>query len=350
MSPRIANQEARGRRRAKRALVLGGGGLLGAMFQIGVLAVLEEADPRQTDFDLVVGTSGGAVVGALLAAGLRPAELRRMGPLFAPADLSRTCWRSLVAWLVRSPARVFARLREERRHGGRLLHDLTTAVLEAAPSGFLTLDPLIEFLAGTLRERGLEDRFDALPQRLVVPAIDLDWGERVVFGAGNLRAAAVSSAVAASCAIPRLFRPVTIGDRDLIDGGITDLLNLDLAFHPGIREILAIHAVVAPINDGQRRCLPSPSGRCGRIAEQGFGAVMRQASKIGHMLVTHALIDLRGRTRRDVAIQIVQPNRLEVDLDGLMDFSVASRLLTEGERAAHRFLASQTPAESALCS
>ena len=51
-----------------------------------------------------------------------------------------------------------------------------------------------------------------------------------------------------------------------------------------------------------------------------------------------------------VAIEIVQPDRLEVDLDGLMDFRVASRLLTEGERAAQRFLASKTPAESAACS
>jgi len=218
MSLETVNERSHGRRRTRRALVLGGGGLLGAMFQIGVLAALEEA------------------------------------------DLSRTCWRSLASWFVRSPARVLARLREERRQGGQLLHDLTAAMLEAAPSGLLTLDPLIEFLAGTLRDLGLEDRFDALPQQLVVPAIDLDWGERVVFGAPGQRSAAVSSAVAASCAIPQWFRPVTIGDRDLIDGGIADLLNLDLALRPGVREILAIHAVVAPINDGQQRCLPSPDG------------------------------------------------------------------------------------------
>ena len=68
---------------------------------------------------------------------------------------------------------------------------------------------------------------------------------------------------------------------------------------------------------------------------------MRHASKIGHMLVTNALIDLRGRTRRDVAIEIVQPDRLEIDLDGLMDFRVASRMLVEGERAAKRLLASR---------
>jgi predicted acylesterase/phospholipase RssA len=189
-----------------------------------------------------------------------------------------------------------------------------------------------------------EDRFDALPQQLVVPAIDLDWGERVAFGTHNQRSVAVSSAVAASCAVPRLFRPVTIGDRDLIDGGIADLLNLDLALRPGVREILAVHAVVAPINDGQRRCLPSPNGRCARIAELGFGAVMRQSLKIGHMIVTNTLIDLRGRVRRDVAIEIVQPDRLEVDLDSLMDFRVASRLLADGEHAAQRYLASRSQA------
>ena len=113
MSPPTVNELAHGRRRTRRALVLGGGGLLGAMFQIGVLAALEQADPDRTEFDLVVGTSGGAVVAALLAAGMRPAELRRMAPSFAPADLSRTCWRSLASWFVRSPARVLARLREE---------------------------------------------------------------------------------------------------------------------------------------------------------------------------------------------------------------------------------------------
>ena len=110
---------------------------------------------------------------------------------------------------------------------------------------------------------------------------------------------------------------------------------------PGIREVLAIHAVVTPINDGERRCLPSAHGRCGRSAEQGFGAVMRQASKIGHMLVTNTLVDLRARTRRDVTIEIVQPDRLEIDLDGLMEFRAASSLLTEGECAAETFLASR---------
>ena len=74
---------------------------------------------------------------------------------------------------------------------------------------------------------------------------------------------------------------------------------------------------------------------------------MRQASKIGHMLATNTLIDLRGRSRRDVAIEILQPDRLEVDLDGLMDFHAAARLLTDGERAARRFLALRSPAELA---
>jgi NTE family protein len=348
MSQRTASPQQGAGRRAQRALVLGGGGLLGAMFQIGVLAALEKEDPGQADFDLVVGTSGGAVVAALLAAGFQPGELRRIAPAFAPTDLSRVCWRSLVSWLARSPSHVFARLRQQRRHGGFLVHDLTAAMLEAAPSGLLSLEPLAAFIARTLDERGIPDRFDALPRALMVPAIDLDWGERVVFGAGGLRSASVSSAVAASCAIPRLFRPVTIGDRDLVDGGIADLLNLDLALRPGIRQVLAIQAVVAPINDQNRRCLPSPAGdRCGRIAEQGFGAVMRQASKIGHMLVTHALIDLQGSTRRGAIIEIVQPDRLQVDLDGLMDFRAAARLLIDGERAARKFLASRPAAETA---
>ena len=73
----------------QRALVLGGGGLLGAMFQVGVLASLEKLDRRRGGFDLVVGTSAGAVVAALLAAGLTPAELRRMAPV-----VERKVWRN----------------------------------------------------------------------------------------------------------------------------------------------------------------------------------------------------------------------------------------------------------------
>ena len=65
------------------------------------------------------------------------------------------------------------------------------------------------------------------------------------------------------------------------------------------------------------------------------------------MLITRDLVALRQRARRDVSIEIVHPDRLEIDLDGLMDFGAASRLLAYGQRAARRFLELRKPAETA---
>ena len=87
MSPQTVNERAHGRRRTRRALVLGGGGLLGAMFQIEVLAALEEADPDRTEFDLD-GLMDFRVASRLLADGERAAQ--RFLLQFTPAcDVSR---------------------------------------------------------------------------------------------------------------------------------------------------------------------------------------------------------------------------------------------------------------------
>jgi len=60
----------------RRAMVLAGGGVIGGMYEVGALAALDELPGfRANDFDLYVGSSAGSVVGALMANGVRPAEL-----------------------------------------------------------------------------------------------------------------------------------------------------------------------------------------------------------------------------------------------------------------------------------
>src|SRR5262245_66536260 len=65
------------RARAKRALVLAGGGVVGGMYEVGALAALDESLPafRANDFDLYVGSSAGAVVASLMANQVRPLDL-----------------------------------------------------------------------------------------------------------------------------------------------------------------------------------------------------------------------------------------------------------------------------------
>jgi len=323
---------------AGRALVLGGGGLLGAMYEIGCLAALERAGfDERLDFDLYVGTSGGSVVASLLAAGYRPSELLEMADSFAPANLCRLdlpallrtsarlaiqLARQLTTGVVRSPSSLFAAL---------------ALLQETVPAGLLSLAPLQGFLAQLIRARGLDDAFDALPGRLRVPAIDLDTGERIVFGGPEANGVPVSTAVAASCAIPRFFKPISAGDRHLIDGGIADAINLDVALERGAWEVLVVNPLVAPLNDRESRCLPSPEGGCGHVADQGLVVALGQAIKISHMIHSDLSFRLHRITHPEVKVEVIQPDRLAVDLDNPMDFRGREKLLAQGARDGERF-------------
>ena len=210
--------------------MLGGGGLLGSMYEIGCLAALERHAPdRRLTFDLYVGTSGGSVVASLLAAGYSATQLMEMVDAFSPANLFRLNLSAFLRASVRLPLQMTRQLLTGLLLQGPSLFEALSGLQKTVPAGLLSLDPLAAFLASAIGARGLEGRFDALPRRLYVPAIDLDTGERIVFGDPEHVDISVSKAVAASCAIPRFFQPVRYHDRHLIDGGIADALNLDVA-------------------------------------------------------------------------------------------------------------------------
>jgi NTE family protein len=101
--------------------------------------------------------------------------------------------------------------------GGALLRSL---LLARAPGTRDDLDALAAHVDG----QGA--RFDG---RLRVVTVDRDSGRRVVFGAPGSPSASVGQAVHASCAIPWIFRPVRIGGREYVDGGVWSLTNMDVA-------------------------------------------------------------------------------------------------------------------------
>ncbi len=322
-----------------RAWVLGGGGFLGAIYQVGVLAGIQEAAgltpaPR----DLLVGTSAGGVIAALLAAGFSPLELLQLEPRFEARHLCRVNPRALGVAAWRVPWRFVRHIGGQLFRGGGWLAGLLPVLQGALPAALWSLEPLERFLAGWLAERGLADRFDALPRELRIPAVDLDTGQTIVFGSEGWREVPVSRAVAASCALPRFFTPVRIGGRDFVDGGIGDSLHLDLALEEGAREVIAVNPLVAPLNDRKRRCLPSVDGQCGGVAEQGLVAVMAQALKISHMVCSGGELERVRLRYPEATIRLVEPDRFEVSLDNPMDFSGRQQMLALG-RADGRKLA-----------
>jgi NTE family protein len=231
------------------ALVLGGGGIVGQAYHAGVLAGLHDAtgwDPR--DAELVVGTSAGAASGAELRAGLSAADMaaRREGTPFSAEG--RRLLRSLGPPPMPEVRDVEVDAARTRRSFRRLF-----ARSMMMPAG--TRPGILQALAlppGRLSAAWLSQqthwlhRGEGWPERLLwTCAVDLDGGARVVFGREASPPATVGQAVEASCAIPGVFAPVTIGKRMFLDGGAWSPSNADVVAGLGLDLVIAVSPMTA---------------------------------------------------------------------------------------------------------
>src|SRR5881409_992991 len=112
------------------------------------------------------------------------------------------------------------------------------------PPGFFSLDALEVYLRTAFASRGLSNAFAEREPTLLIPAVDLNTAERVVFGAGDLAGVPISDAVAASSAIPGFFDPYTINGRDYVDGGVGFSGHADLAAEAGADVVFVVNPLV----------------------------------------------------------------------------------------------------------
>ncbi len=208
--------------RGRVGLVLGGGGARG-LAHVGVLRALHEA---RIPVDVVVGTSMGAIVGGLYAAGLPLDEIER---LFESRD-----WPELFD---DDPPREQIRLRRKREER-ELLVGFELGVGPSGiriPPGLIGGDKLLTLLqVHTLHTLSVSSFDDlGLPFRAV--ATDAITGDRVVIGEGSL-----ATAVRASASVPGAFSPVLDDGRELVDGGLVDNLPIDLARQMGVDAVIAV--------------------------------------------------------------------------------------------------------------
>ncbi|MFC5250812.1 patatin-like phospholipase family protein [Streptomyces sp. SID8375] len=193
------------------ALVLGGGGLTGIGWEIGMLAGLAEAGIDLTDADVVIGTSAGSIVGAHLTSRQLPLEEMYERQLAVPE--ARSAARMGTAALARFAA-IALRSRDTVSFGVRM-GKLALAARTVTEAEQRTV------IARTL---GLTD-WPA--RRLVVTAVDAATGERTAFD--DTSGVGLLDAVGASCAVPGIYPPVTIDGTRWIDGGVHSTANADLA-------------------------------------------------------------------------------------------------------------------------
>jgi NTE family protein len=194
-----------------RALVLGGGGMTGIAWEFGILAGLRDAGAGLHDADTIIGTSAGSVVGSVLAAGLDLGEAVEHQRAEAPGGAAAP------AVDVTPALAAFAVLADRSRPRAEAMAEVGAMAL-AAPTGderahverMRAQLPVTEWPAADLR----------------IVAVDTD-GEPAVFA--RAAGAPLPLAIAASCAVPCVFPPVTIDGRRYMDGGVRSGTNADLA-------------------------------------------------------------------------------------------------------------------------
>lgn len=269
-------------------LVLSGGGMK-AMAHIGVLRALEEFGLPPTE---IVGTSGGALVGALAAGGLGYDEI--------------------VPRVMRIRARDFV----VPARNALLLRGVGAAsILRPAP------------LRALLRRILPVHEFGGLLRPLRVVATELDAGELVVFGAGGRSDCSVVDAVYASMALPPHYPPALIGGRRFADGGLRGVLPLDVAAAIPADVVVAVD--VGPVSSGPgrgARALPALV----ELTDRALGIAMADQK-------ARALAAWRAAAARPPLV-LVTP---EVDPHGTFAFDRTAEFIEAGYRAAHAALAAR---------
>ena len=180
------------KKNGKVALCLSGGGARGFAHVGAIQALMEE----NIHFDLVAGTSAGALVGSLYAGGIKPKEIMNYAQNLDLKDVK---------------------------------------------SGFILKPDSAENIAKLVSHFLGEKTFDQLDKPFYAVATDLVTARQVVLDSGN-----VATAVSASCAVPLAFKPVVMGEAHLVDGGLLNNIPADVC-----RMMGADYVITVDVNPGR---------------------------------------------------------------------------------------------------
>jgi hypothetical protein len=333
--------------RSKAALILGGGGITGGMYELGALSALDDflvGGRKPTDFDVYVGISAGSLLAAFLANGISVKEMceavlggRGHRLLLRREDLYEFRLRPFLraTWnFLRSVGPVLRYLRRERQPATFL--NVIALFQQFLPAGFFSNANLERYVARILSEGGRTNEFERLGGKLFLVATDIDTGERRVFGAGDAPGVPISKAIQASSAIPVFFEPVRIGDRFFVDGMAERVDHLDIPISAGARFLLMINPTVPVYNDRTVVCIPSVLGHCGSIAETGFASIAEQTFRINTRVKLELGVELYRRQCPDTEILLVEPAPMDstLFLYGSMNYSERVQVLNYGYNSA----------------
>ena len=279
------------RRESRTALVLGGGGFTGGVYQIGALRALDllSVNKSVNQFDVYVGTSAGALIASLAANGVTPEQMMRVVNNQTPTPfrdinldmLLRPNYREFVTRGIKLPLQLAGLARVLGRNLRAFSPvDLAIALAEALPSGLYTGAGVERYVRTVLSDPDRTDDFRLLQNELYLAATDLDTCERIVLGAEGWDDVAISRAVAASAALPMVYKPVEVKGRELVDGGIVSTTNIDIAVEAGAEFIVVVNPLVPFVNDFSKEIPTLFGSRARRVSDMGFPKIAYQTFKL----------------------------------------------------------------------
>lgn len=336
-------KRGRGRKKpSKTALVLGGGGFTGGVYEIGALRALDllAVNSTVTNFDIYVGTSAGAFVAGMLANGVSPDEMMQVISEEIPSeleglDLDRVLRPNYLGFLQKAamlPLRTVELVRRLVQMGEFSAIDVGVGLAEALPTGLYSGAGIADYVEAALSAEGRVNDFRLLDNELYLTATDLDTCERVVFGEDGWSDVPISKAVQCSTALPIVYKPVDLKGRQLIDGGVRSTTNVDIAVERGAKFIVVVNPLVPFVNDFEKTILTVFGNRVRRVSDMGLPAIANQTFRlIAHARLHEAVAQWQERYPGvDIVLLEPEPNDELMFGTPIMDYSRRLQIARHG--------------------
>ncbi|HEX8958654.1 MAG TPA: patatin-like phospholipase family protein [Solirubrobacterales bacterium] len=336
-------KRGRGRKKpSKTALVLGGGGFTGGVYEIGALRALDlvAVNSDVTNFDIYVGTSAGAFVAGMLANGVTPDEMMQVISEQIPSeledlDLNRALRPNYLGFLQKAamlPLRTAELVLHLVRMGEFSAIDVGVGLAEALPTGLYSGAGIAEYVEAALSTEGRVNDFRLLGNELYLTATDLDTCERIVFGQEGWSDVPISKAVQCSTTLPIVYKPVDLKGRQLIDGGVRSTTNVDIAVEKGAKFIVVVNPLVPFVNDFEKT-IPTVFGkRVRRVSDMGLPAIANQTFRLIAHARLHEAVEQWQERYPGVDIILLEPEPDDELMFGtpIMDYSRRLQIARHG--------------------
>jgi NTE family protein len=281
---------------ARIGLAIAGGGPIGGMYELGALRALDDAIEGLdlTQLHVYVGVSSGAFLAAGLANRMSTAEMCRIfitgdpdDARFRPQSFLKPAFQEYFKRAAGLPGILFNWWRDALTRPGEInLSEALGRLSGLVPTGIFDNSEVEQFLRDAFTRRGRTNDFRELGRQLYVVAVDLDNGEAVRFGGADWNDIPISKAVQASSALPGLYPPVEIRDRQFVDGALRRTMHASVALEQDIDLLIGLNPLV-PFDASRARAEGKPqpesliTGGLPVVLSQTFRTLLQSRVQVG---------------------------------------------------------------------